>query len=501
MTLSMSPGFYRSAPPAGAEVVVVGSGLSGLAVANDLVVAGVHDVLVLETGPAQCGEPRWKGAQASGPAWRTLSAPHYRPPGPGSAESAHPGVGGRSLYWHGVILRIENYALADGRWPMQSRACLLGDGNVMGLYEETAAQIDAWAASGGGTAAAERGHADTVFVQWLNAATGSAASLVPQAVRTAADGQRQVFTPLERFTRLCAEQPGAMGPRLHPDVFVERVAAAGGRTTGVFATAADGTSLFVEAGTVVLAAGAIENTRLVGQLAADRAMRFDGLNDHLTQGFVARVPVARLLPELHDGAFALLERSARHRCNVFARLHPLAGGQAMLLDVWALGEQLPSGENRVDVERPAQGRDARWSVSVYAGLSEPDRHVVAGEQRLLARAWARLAAQLGLPHRPLCFQDFLSAGRSFHEAKREASLPTSDAALSYAWPLGAGDHEGGTLALGALLDPNGALRAVDGVFVVGPATFPRAGAANPSLTTLALARNTARAICAIRRGV
>ena len=61
-------------------------------------------------------------------------------------------------------------------------------------------------------------------------------------------------------------------------------------------------------------------------------------------------------------------------------------------------------------------------------------------------------------------------------------------------PLGAVDHEAGTLALSAVVEEDGELAKGSGIFVVGPATFPRSGAANPSLTILALAARSAAAI-------
>jgi hypothetical protein len=53
--------------------------------------------------------------------------------------------------------------------------------------------------------------------------------------------------------------------------------------------------------------------------------------------------------------------------------------------------------------------------------------------------------------------------------------------------LGGEDHEGGTLPLGTVLDDRHRLAGIAGLYVAGPATFPRMGAANPGLTTMALA--------------
>ncbi|KZS69055.1 hypothetical protein A4G26_07715 [Mycobacterium kansasii] len=62
---------------------------------------------------------------------------------------------------------------------------------------------------------------------------------------------------------------------------------------------------------------------------------------------------------------------------------------------------------------------------------------------------------------------------------------------------GSVDHEAGTPPLGGEhVNPAGRVPPAAGAYVIGPATFPRSGAANPSLTTLTLARHTARTLAA-----
>jgi choline dehydrogenase-like flavoprotein len=65
-------------------------------------------------------------------------------------------------------------------------------------------------------------------------------------------------------------------------------------------------------------------------------------------------------------------------------------------------------------------------------------------------------------------------------------------------PLGSTHHEAGTLWMGAagssITDKDGRFHHITNAYVAGPALFPRIGSANPSLTALALARNTASAI-------
>jgi hypothetical protein len=66
-------------------------------------------------------------------------------------------------------------------------------------------------------------------------------------------------------------------------------------------------------------------------------------------------------------------------------------------------------------------------------------------------------------------------------------------------PLGSTHHEAGTLWMGSdgtnsVTDKDGRFHNVQNTYVAGPALFPRIGSANPTLTALALARNTAHVI-------
>src|SRR5260370_10252630 len=62
-------------------------------------------------------------------------------------------------------------------------------------------------------------------------------------------------------------------------------------------------------------------------------------------------------------------------------------------------------------------------------------------------------------------------------------------------PLGSTHHEAGTLWMGAtgasITDKNRRFHHIVNAYVAGPALFPRIGSANPSLTAMALARDTA----------
>lgn len=81
------------------------------------------------------------------------------------------------------------------------------------------------------------------------------------------------------------------------------------------------------------------------------------------------------------------------------------------------------------------------------------------------------------------------------QAEQPAKRSRSDIGTTY--------HEGGTLFMGkhgaSVTDTNGKFHDVPNVYVVGPAVFPTIGSANPSLTSLTLARRTANSILAARQ--
>ena len=64
--------------------------------------------------------------------------------------------------------------------------------------------------------------------------------------------------------------------------------------------------------------------------------------------------------------------------------------------------------------------------------------------------------------------------------------------------LGSTHHEAGTMWMGSprssITNKDGRFHHISNAYVVGPALFPRIGSANPSLTAMALARDTASVI-------
>lgn len=474
-----APAAGRSRPPlrsATAHVAVVGAGLSGLELAAALVHRGVDDVLVVERGDADTASAQRRGG------WRSTLPPHYLPAPVG------PRLGGRSLRWHGVVLRLEDWALNDGRWPASVVGDLRGRGSRASLYDQVEEDLRRWA---GGHLCGATPAGDRELVHRLREWGLAGARAVPQAVRpaTCADGAWEAYSPLGRWLDLSSGHGPA---RTLPAVEALEVTASAGRVTGLrLRDRASRRQLRVDCPLVVLAAGALENARLVAQVLGEPASGPVRVVDHLVQGFCLRLP-AEAAGALPPCGFGVVAGDARSRSNLFVRIRQLDGPGGPLLDAWAMGEQEMEGATAVMF---APGPAPRRAV-VRPSLSDGDRRLIAAQQRDLQVLWQALAAALGRPASQLRFAPFLDAPAPFPRARGAAMEGRAGVPRTYTWPLGAVEHEGGSLPLGGPLSPDAEVHGARGLYVVGPAVFPRAGAANPSLTTLALARRTALAVAA-----
>lgn len=444
-------------------MVVVGGGLSGLETAWWLHRNGVQDVVVLDAGGPKAQASSWLP-------WRCQRPPHFG----GDAERATQ-IGGRSLRWHGVVLPIEAWALQKPDWPARVSNALLGDGPHG--YTATLRRLRHWA---GRDVTSPLDEGDAPLCRWLAEHRFPAARPVPRAVKATGE----VYTPLSHWD--VDAHTKAKTPTLVPDSTVIDVAprrGGGGATVMVGGPAG---KRVLHAGCVVLAAATASNTRLVAQLTGNRGPLL-GLTDHLVQGFLVVIRAQRLGLDPVNG-FAVVLGAEADRSNLFVRVRRLGADRAdLMVDAWGMGEQLPTGPSTVR----ADGSLPPWQLVVDPGLAAGDEEVLASQREVLHRVWDALGAD-GAVRGGLVFPDPVLAPVPFAAAERRVlSLPCGESA-AYAWPLGTVHHEGGSLPLGGdLVDLYGRVVSVPEVVVTGPATFPRAGAANPSLTTLGLARRTA----------
>ncbi len=481
-------------PTTGPRVIVLGGGMSGLAAAQRLAAHGVAEIIVAEAGERSLDdhvnavmseeeiEDRWRVPGEDPTLWRpwtSTSPPHYD-----GATGLRRQLGGRSLYWHGVVLRMDPWALRDAAgWPD-----VLGADH--GLYEEVERELAAWC---GQPLQAPRSDTEESFLAWVRSAGRADAERTPLAAQrfvTDAGPRWRAYSPL-----YAGWGPGA-GATDHPAVRIRTgtralsIAAHRGGVRALLQCPGDAEARWTRADAVVLAAGALENTRLVAQALGDRDPRrgrYSGLSDHILQGFVVHLPRNPWGSGGGEGACLLVRGDGDTRSNLFLKLIDVPGVDGVVLDAWEMGEQESSELNAV--EYPERARPP-WRAIVRSGLSPRDADLVAGQRARLQRLWEEVAGGLGLPATRLDFGDYLTATEEV-TGYLDRVVAAPGTAVGYVNTLGGTDHESGTLPYGRILDPTGQVHGVPGVFVVGPAAFPRPGAANPSLTTLALARHTA----------
>ncbi|MFC9825376.1 FAD-dependent oxidoreductase [Streptomyces erythrochromogenes] len=467
-------GLTSAEAPQQCRVAVVGAGLAGLETARHLALAGVDDVVVLEAGPL--GDPRHNNV--AGPERRALSHwlapehdPYFRrpwlaadPPHYERGSGLRQRVGGRSLYWYGVLLPADDWALTAPWWPQQVVADL-----TRSLYTDVTEDLRRW---GGPPQPAAECAVDLA---------GYRLRPTPSAVR-AGQGGWFAYSPLDHWrdpqtgTRIAG--PG--GVQIVADCGIDAVHVERGRARGV---RLQRTGRVVRADAVVLAAGTVENSRLaLGALGADR---LTGLADHITQGVFIRfdgAAAARVRSELPPGSY-YTPMPAALRSNLFLDVTDRGEGN-LLIDLRLTGEQMPSPYSSVDA-LPHGGVTAR------VRLTDDDHALVSAQREAITGIWSSLPAHWQA-NGQLIFAPFDQPDRT-NRALLDSTVDRAPGGHPVTWssPLGTEDHEGGTLGLGTILDDNHQFHAVEGLYAAGPSTFPRLGAANPGLTTLALARRLA----------
>ncbi len=369
-------------------------------------------------------------------------------------------MGGRSLYWRGIVLRLEGFALAD--WPRELQQALQdGDPESPGGYAGVERRLTAWS---GRPLAAPRNASEISWLRRLRELGLEGATPTPRAARPLDGGFWTAYSPLEEIGSI-------------PVLSSRSLRGLTGRIGGFEATLEGPAGMErVSAAAVVLATGALENARLVSWLTGIE--RPYPIVDHHSQGWVCVRPEGSASPG-NEEASILLGRDQPHRINRFLEVHRI--GEQTVVDAWTMGEQLPGPTATVRFVSPAQD----LVVSV-----EP----TAADERILAdqRSWLlELSGTLGIP----LGGEGSAGGPPDFDAAMKMALAEPGVAVGYRCPLGTIDHDACTLPLGGeLVDVTGELRQLPGVFVVGPCLFPRAGAANPTLTTLALSAHVARQI-------
>jgi choline dehydrogenase-like flavoprotein len=474
-TIIAASSFQKS----GCEVLVIGSGTSGLTTALELSHLGVEKVLVVDHGnfvgfshKSRMVEPHPLTVPAA--SWHSSSRHYAALPGLTSS------VGGRSRCWYGVVIPVDTRTLTE-RWPHSTVNGLLGDG--LGSYYATINDLEEWR---GESVRCAQSESDETLGKALSAVFPRASlEVVPQAghcLSTPSGRKWWTYSPL-----LAWKHKGIRRYRAHPLPTIAygfqalRLTLRGGRVTGALFQLSDGSRRKIAADVVVLAAGTLENSRLYAQALADEgAMRcvWPGLNDHLEHGFI--VPISQSLLKWWskpERAFLWAHFEPVFGANLFVDIH--AGGlPEPILDVWWMAQQVEPFNDSIHFNTGGE----IWSGSIRAGLSSSDCRAIAARDEYALEILQALSVHES-ESKPL---------RDYRSAIEEAL--TSRKAIKYLNPLGTADHEAGTVSLGKHLAFGGRAHWSSNFFVTGPASFPPAGAANPTLTILALATQTAAVI-------
>ncbi|WP_435128974.1 GMC oxidoreductase [Actinacidiphila sp. bgisy144] len=484
--------------PPSADVLVVGGGLAGLYLARRMAATHSGSILVVEAGPdAGHGHLRWEhDREKADRIWLDpASDPYFRRPyhptatGFDGISGLRGRLGGRALYWGGVALPIEPWALADGSWPAEVVADLTMPRNgEPPLYDSVVADLEKWA---GGPLCAGRGFE----------LGGRRFTEVPRAVLAEEGSPRwRAWSPLEDLHD--PERPGAVSVRCDLQV-VAVVTGPDGAARGVLVEH-DGERTVIGAGRVVLAAGTVENSRLVLQAlppdGATGTASLPGLVDKLAQGFVtAFAPAAvpeQLRPFAEAGGLFMAPGPAGSRSNLFLRVYTNDHGLTVV-DCYLMGEQTRDPSGRVWCE---PGPELPWPTFAAGHVGEADRRLAGDQRRELRRMHQLLGGQANRTAAPLVFEDGFGSADLAGRITAGDSMQVPGQPVTYSFPLGWEQHEAGTLPLGgAVVDERAQVRAVPGLYVCGPATFPRTGAANPALTVLALAARLAGELTGARR--
>jgi choline dehydrogenase-like flavoprotein len=476
--------------PSRVTVAIVGGGMAGLELAVELDRRGHVGALVLEAGPASDARhvaivyPRPKARELCSQqpesdeffrrSWVSRSAPSYD-----KRAGIRIRLGGRSLYWWGLVLPVEQWALCEPWWPTEiiDDLCRSWQGGDS-LYERVAKDLG------------------TPLMRHVPVGQGTAESITiagrvfgptPRAFR-GTHARWAAYSPLDywRDPETGEALRGNGGVDVACGCEIVEVVVEGGRATGVRVRRA-GIDHIIHADAVVLCAGTIDS----GRLAIDALTRAEpiasaslcGLTDHIVQEFKIDVDSTGIEDcPIGPGTFTAVGGGST-RSNFFLDVDAADAGR-LSIGVRAVGEQLP-GPDSVLERGPAPGN--AWLVR--AALGDRDREVIAAQRTALDNLWDALCTIFSLDHTPLVFPEF-----GARRAEGAVDPAPGRGPVTGVGTLGTIQHEGGLLRIGDVLGTDHQFTSVPGLYAAGPATFPRMGAANPTLTTLALARRLAASL-------
>ena len=495
-------------------VVVVGSGAAGIAVAEQLSRSG-RAVLLLESGDDNVGTDRTASLDDLN-AGESTALP-YR-----LAEGRTRMLGGTTELWHGQCMRLHDLDLADRPW-IGADAWPLTPGDLAPWYD----RAETWLGVSGRGYGRERWdeHPSLPPLAW-------------DAERLLHDFTEYMTDPMVGRTRRPALEASSL-VRVVLHATVTRVVLGPDGVTGVEVAGPDGGRRVVEVDDVVLAAGGLENPRLL-QLSDPDGVGL-GTGRWHTGRYLQDHPIIRtaeVLPRDHrilqDRYIVLHE--GRRRLFPKVRLAPGVQREQGLLDATAIfvhdhesasldaarrlvlaarsrrrpehvgRDLLAAARAPVPVVRDTSRRYARglasgtrpshvWLQLWIEQAPDAERRILLGPsldrfgQRRAEVRWSATDQELETSRRMTRWigEDLERLGVA---SIRELPAMTDDDA----WRASVVDafHPAGTTRMSAdptagVVDPDLQVHGVRGLHVLGGSAFPTSGYANPTLTIVALA--------------
>ncbi|MGH7657872.1 MAG: GMC oxidoreductase [Gemmatimonadales bacterium] len=455
------------------DICIVGSGPAGISIASAFI-GSTRDVVVLESGGAR----KEQAAQELNEG--TVEGDPYA----GLRKTRHRQLGGTVNIWNTPVTgRI------GGKFvPLDARDLERDDGHLaawpFGFGELTPWYKEAHAFCGLGPFVYD--------AESWRGALGSGPDLGPSLVNQVFQFGRteQLVTRyLRSFTRA-----GNIRICHHATVRGLITNRGGRRVIGVDVAGGSAESIRVNAGVVVLAAGAIENARLLllsgDTLALDESRRWVG------KCFMEHPRDTSFVFTPHPGTIDEFAFHARRK----ARDGTVVGGRIALNEKAIAEEKIPGAS--ISLLPPVPERDGVWpalrrrfrpppppaTFRVLVNLEQaphPDNQISLGSDRdrlglprpVLHWRWSR-EEQAGLDRLRLCLAKWLGEKGRIEPSGNTGIDPNAH-------------HHSGTTRMHrspslGVVDPAGRVHGVDNLYVAGASTFPTSGWANPTLTIVAL---------------
>ena len=465
-----------------ADVVVVGTGAGGAAVAGALRRQGA-DVVMIEAGPAEDGVPGHHvvndGTDHTARTQQSMTelTPHAGAPEPVPGlpgGRAFHGVGGMLTRWAGMVPRPDLHREWDGAIPAPEMSGLLDEAET--LIRATPADELLRAPGDGREGKLNRWLLERMWDRF-GAPPAAGAARIGRLAAWREPGGTVRYTGADT---LLAAGPHAGRLTIIPGHIARKILHSGNRADGVLAYAAGGTgSVRVEADVVVVAAGAIGTPQLLTASGMDTSPALGRyLTDHLMFFFQAfplkrgeapptgrGEPASVVLPPSEERAFqiALL--------GILAQAGPPAvTGQPQTIGIGVFVGTEPKETSRLAFDPQALDPFGMPKATAHVEISDAD-HARVGQALGLSYG---IAAEIGEP--------WEGTGMLFG-------------------PLGASLHVMGTHRMGtdpgtSVTDPQCRMWEWDNVYLAGNGILGSRNSCNPTLTTVALGLQAAKAIAA-----